>query len=118
MNKNLIKYEVYLQELNKSKTILDVTNQNQDGLSLRVMEALFFNKKLITTNDSIRNYDFYKKENIFILKDGFEQGLKEFLKIPYCEVEKDIKEYYSIENWVARFIQEGEENDKRVEKNN
>ncbi len=101
----LIRYDDYLEIISKSKAIIDITDQNHDGLSLRVMESLFFNKKLITDNEFVLNCDFYRAENIFILKKGETwQGLIEFLDIPYAEIPNDIKMQYTIEHWVEEFL--------------
>ncbi len=97
-----IAYEKALKILAKSKAILDVGIQGQQGLTLRVLEALFFSKKLITTNQDIANYDFYLPSNIFILNDNIE-GLSEFMTQPYEEVAKDTIDYYEFSNWIRRF---------------
>ena len=99
----LLRYGDYLEIVSRSKAILDLTDQNHDGLSLRVMEALFFDKKLITDNEAIIKCDFYRKENIFILRGEDWQGMTEFLKIPYKEIPNDTKMRYTIENWVEEF---------------
>lgn len=100
---NLINYIDYLEIVNKSKVILDIVEKNYDGLSLRAMESLFFDKKLITTNEAIINYDFYRKENIFILNDETWGKVKEFMAMPYKEISKDTKDQYIIENWIKGF---------------
>ena len=78
-NKERIPYSEYLDIVKKSKCIIDVVVEGQSGLSLRPMEALFFEKKLITNNASVRDYDFYDKNNIFIY--GVDDDLNSFMNL-------------------------------------
>ena len=64
---DFIPYLDYLKQMSFCSVILDYNQKNQVGLSLRCMEALFFEKKLITNNVDIMNYDFYHPNNIFVL---------------------------------------------------
>ena len=50
-----------------SNTILDIHHPKQTGLTQRPFEALGAGKKLITTNTSIKEYDFYHENNILII---------------------------------------------------
>ena len=67
------------------------------------MEALFFEKKLITNNKDIKNYDFYNPSNIFILGENNIEDIKEFINKPYEKVEQKIIDYYDFEQWLSRF---------------
>ena len=60
-------YYDYLKMVGTSRAILDIAQQKQDGYSMRVMEAIFFNKKLVTTNTAVKQSVFYDENNIFIL---------------------------------------------------
>lgn len=99
----LIKYDKYLDMIKNSKTILDIVSKNQCGLSLRAMESLFLNKKLITNNKSIMKYDFYCKENIFILGIDKIEDLKDFINKPYKKIDKKIINNYEYKNWLKKF---------------
>lgn len=101
--KDCISYDEYLSFLSKSKCILDFNQAGQIGLSLRPMESLFFEKKLITNNEDIKNYDFYNPNNIFILGKDNIRDIKEFINKPYEKVQKNILNYYDFENWKNRF---------------
>jgi len=46
----LIPYQEYLSLLANSKCLLDITQDGQNGLSLRAVEAALHGKKVITTN--------------------------------------------------------------------
>ena len=100
---NLDYFEI-LKLVGKSKAILDLNNSNQVGLTLRPLEALFFQKKLITNNKNIINYDFYSSDNIFILDVDSISDLPEFLNKKYKKIEKKIIEKYVFSNWLKRLI--------------
>ena len=98
-----LEYNAYLNFIVKSRVLLDVSSYGQDGLSMRVMEALFFKKKLITTNTDIVRYDFYRPENILILDENNWNVSKDFLYSEYVEVPEEIVEKYDITNWLTLF---------------
>ena len=99
----LISYDDYLDMLGGCKCILDYVLPGTTGLTLRVMEALFLEKKLITNNFDVINYDFYRPENIFIWGKDDANKLKEFINSPYKKIDKNIVDYYDFENWLKRF---------------
>ncbi|MDQ0359812.1 hypothetical protein [Breznakia pachnodae] len=102
--KDFIDYNTYLELVDKSKCILDITNSYQEGLTLRFMESLFFEKKIITNNKSIKGYDFYDKTNIFILGEDDIGKLSDFLSSDYRKIDKKIVDYYEFNQWIKRFI--------------
>ncbi|NDP26339.1 MAG: hypothetical protein GZ087_02770 [Flavobacterium sp.] len=99
-----IPYVKYLELLSKSKAILDYTQDGQSGLSLRPMESIFFEKKLITNDLSIMTNDFYLADNIFVLGVDLMGGLTNFLNTPYKKIPQEIVAKYDFTNWLARFF--------------
>ena len=89
--------------IRNSKILVDFVIQAHHGLSFRTFEALHYQKKLITTNTQIRYYDFYHPDNIFIWDGLSFDGITDFLKQPYYEIDTPIKERYSFGNWI-RYI--------------
>lgn len=83
-----------------SLALLDIEHTYQRGATLRTMEALGSRRKLITTNASIRNYDFYDPRNIKIINRKDPNLDQQFLNTPYEEVPKDIRLRYSLSQWV------------------
>ncbi|MFD2907247.1 hypothetical protein ACFSX9_00725 [Flavobacterium ardleyense] len=102
--KAAIPYEEVIEKISCSKAILEVMQSGQTGLTLRTMESLSYGKKLITTNQSIKDYNFYKKENIFILGIDNMQGLYSFINTPYLKLPSEIVEQYNFENWKSRLL--------------
>ena len=86
-----------------SRCVLDSPQDGQLGLTIRVFEALGAKKKLITTNEDVKNYDFYMPENIYVY-DGDIDFEHVFFKNPYKEIERNIYEKYSLRNWLKELI--------------
>lgn len=99
-----ISYQENIKNVKESKALLDLKLKEHNGLSFRFFEALKYNKKLVTNNSDIINYDFYRKENIFILGENSEDNLKEFIESPYEPIPSEIKDKYSFENWFKTLI--------------
>ena len=102
--KDYIEYDKYLDLISKSKCILDYNQKGQTGLTLRPMEALFFNKKLITNNKDIKNYNFYNSKNIFILGENKMEEVDKFLNTPSEKIHEDILNNYDFNSWVEKFL--------------
>lgn len=101
---HFLTYDENIDNVKKSKALLDLKLKEHNGLSFRFFEALKYNKKLITDNPDVKNYDFYKKDNIFIIGEDSENELKNFIEDPYQEISLEIKNKYSFENWFKTLI--------------
>lgn len=101
-----IPYNQYVEALGKVDVMVDFLNQQHFGLSFRTFEALGYNKKLITDNKTIAQYDFYHPDNIFILDENNWDDLETFLQKPYRAVPEHIKEKYSFDNWIRYVLDE------------
>lgn len=88
--------EVYRQ----SSCVLDSAQSGQIGLTIRIFEALAAKKKIITTNEDIRNYDFYREENIYVY-DGTFDFTSRFFTQDYQEIDESVYQKYSLKNWLS-----------------
>ncbi|RLJ34356.1 hypothetical protein CLU97_3864 [Chryseobacterium sp. 7] len=88
-----------------SRALLDLTRENQYGLSFRVFEAMALEKKIITDNEFIKNYDFYNPNNILVLNDTCSNLDKSFFEIPYEKISDEVYNYYTLNQWVERVFQ-------------
>lgn len=98
-----LSFDEYDSIYKESKCILDSPQAGQTGLTIRAIEALGANKKLITTNSDIRNYDFYKPENIYVYEGEFDYS-SSFFHSPYMPLEKEIYEKYSLRSWLKTIL--------------
>ena len=96
-------YEKILYLIQNSKCIIDVPQENQEGMTLRVLESLFWSKKLITTYEGIEEFAFYNSNNILIWGRATLSEIKTFFEKPYEPVDWNIINRYSFENWLKNF---------------
>lgn len=95
-----------LEYLKKTKIIVDIHKYNiQDGLTFRVFESLFFEKKLITTNHDIKTYDFYNPNNIHVIEDLENISIPDiFFNSSYQPIPQNIYQKYHYSNWVKTIL--------------
>lgn len=99
-------YSEYLDQLKSCNVLLDVNQAGQSALTMRVMEAVYLSKKLITNNRHILTYDFYDPDNILVLpEDGLPSAaeVRHFLQIPFRPYADSVLERYSFEHWLQGF---------------
>lgn len=99
-----IDYKEILNYINKSKCLIDIVQNGQCGLSWRALEAMFYRKKLITNFKDIKEYDFYKKDNIFIIGEDDLNNIKNFVNTGYVDIPENIIKKYTIDGWIENFI--------------
>lgn len=102
-NKKEIEYEEVANLVAKSRCIIDIPKKGQTGITMRVLESIFYSKKLITTDSNIKSYEFYYKNNIFIWGEDDVESIVEFVNSEYEQIDENIKRYYMLEEWVKRF---------------
>lgn len=96
---------IFRMNIVSSKVILDTHTPYQDGLTARFMWALGAGKKIITTNDSAKDYPFYHPDQIFILNNNY-RGIIEFVNTPFRISDKyqDIIMRYRIDHWIDTLL--------------
>jgi hypothetical protein len=83
-----------------SSAVIDIQHPDQTGLTMRSIEMLGLNKKLITTNTDIKNYDFFNSDNIAVI-DRYSPSIPvEFIDTSYIEPNDCVVNQYSIQNWL------------------
>ena len=89
-----------------SFAIFDIEHPLQRGLTIRSIEALGAGKKLITTNKSIVEEDFYNPKNIYILdRESLLEIPLSFFDSPFQPIAEDIYYKYSISGWIDEIFQ-------------
>ena len=91
--------------MNDSRALLDIAQPKQEGLSFRIFEAMALEKKIITTNRSVANYDFYNPKNIFIWQNEGTIPSKDFFTTPYSPLRTEIIKKYSLQNWIHQIFE-------------
>lgn len=86
----------------QSRAILDIVQDGQEGLTWRPIEAIYYNKKLITNFKAIQTYEFYDTNNIFILGLDDLKKLKEFIYAPFNPVPSNVIEEYTFSHLIEK----------------
>lgn len=84
----------------RSRIILDIAKPGQAGLSFRFFEAMAARKKVITTNPSVVDYDFYNPANILVIDEADPVIPPAFVSTPYVDVPERIYRKYTLQGWV------------------
>jgi hypothetical protein len=80
--------------------ILDIVREKQSGLSFRIFEAMAFQKKVITNNQNVKNYNFYNSNNIWVIENENYKIDNSFFQTEYYPIPDDIYYIYTLDNWV------------------
>jgi hypothetical protein len=91
--------------MRSAEAIVDIAEQDQAGLSLRILESIGLRKKIITTNQWIVNSDLYHPNNIYIIDRKNPIVDKSFLALPYYTYDDCIYARYSLSSWVKHLVQ-------------
>lgn len=86
--------------MKNSRIVIDMPYAHQNGLSIRTIESLAAQCKLITTNKEVKSYDFYNDNNILIVERHNPVIPETFINKEYIDVPSYIKERYSLNNWI------------------
>jgi len=87
----------------QSKVIVDFSNVHQSGLSMRVIEALGAGKKLITTNQAIRQESFYDPSFICVVDIHNPLISKEFIDNDILVDRSEIQNLH-LSKWLERLF--------------
>jgi hypothetical protein len=86
--------------ISKSKVVIDIEHIEQKGLTMRTLEMLGANKKIITTNKEIRKYDFYDPNNIYLIDRNNILIEPIFFESGFNPINQEIYNKYSITQWI------------------
>lgn len=92
------------KKVDESKVIIDIQHPRQTGLTMRTIEMLGMNKKIVTTNAEIEKYDFYNPDNIQIINRESPIINNSILNKEYEKISDDIYLKYYIESWVYEVL--------------
>ena len=87
--------------LNEAKVFLDLVRHGHNGLSFRIFEALAYQRKVITSNPNVKQYDFYSDNNFCVINDDDFKIPSSFFKTDYQKLPKKTYQHFTIDNWVS-----------------
>lgn len=95
-----LSYGENVKKVIRSDVIIEINHAGQKGVTLRAIEALVFDKKLITNNVHIMEYDFYNPDRFFILSHDDIKSLPNFLNAKTTPTLDSIANKYSADYMV------------------
>lgn len=84
----------------RSRCILDVEHPGQQGITTRPLEMLRMQKKIITTNQLISGYDFFRSENYLVINPDAPKIDIAFLESSFVPVSKALLDQYSVQGFI------------------
>ena len=92
-----------VSEISEStKYVIDINHPKQVGLTMRTIEMLGLQRKILTTNQYIKDYDFYKPNNQIIVSRRNIEINSENITDKYEAVEKEVYDSYKLKSWVEK----------------
>ncbi|MFJ5453731.1 hypothetical protein ACIPT4_11840 [Pectobacterium jejuense] len=86
---------------NRSSIVLDLPHPDQMGLTMRSIESIGLDKKIITTGKDIVNYDFYNQNNVCVINIDDPYISSDFLNSFYEDLDDETKSNYSLDKWLS-----------------
>lgn len=101
--KSLTHDDIALMMFN-SKAVLDINHPQQIGLTMRTLETLGAEVKLITTNSDIKKYDFYDPNNILLIDRTNPIIDADFFDLKMKKLSDEILFKYSVKGWAMEIF--------------
>ena len=93
------------QKVECSKAVLDVEHPRQRGFTMRTIETLLAEKKLVTTNKYILTSNLYHPSRAYVINRDEPEIPVEFLDQSYLTVSESLRNYYSCEGWASELLE-------------
>ena len=101
-----VDYKEIRQNISKSNAVLEIVRDGQSGPTLRMMEAIYFQKKLITNNTAIKDEEFYDESRIFLYTERPISELRDFLNGNFVPYEDNLIDKYDVKQWIENFTKD------------
>ncbi len=98
-----IPYTDYMEMALQSRCLVEIVHSGDSSCTLRPLEAMAIHRKLLTNNPAVRNYSFFRPQNIFVLGQDDISRLPEFLHSPFDPLPSDVVDSYDVNSWVDIF---------------
>jgi len=87
-----------------SRSVLDVEHPRQRGLTMRTIETLLAEKKLMTTNQFILESTLFEPSRVVVINRSKPEIPVNFLDLPYVAIPESLRTYYSCEGWASELL--------------
>lgn len=104
---NNVSYQDYLHTLCSAHCIIDIVQTGQVGLTMRPIEAMLYQRKLLTNSRVTCDSEFYKPNNVLYIADATaleDCDVAAFLQTPFEPVEQEIQDKYSLRHLAQQIV--------------
>jgi hypothetical protein len=98
-----LSYDDNIRMIQRSRSLLEIVQKNQSGLTVRSLEAAFFGKKLITDNLSMKGSPLYHPDRVFLLGHDDPRRLKAFIAGPCPRIPREQLRDFDFRYWYRQF---------------
>lgn len=100
-----VDYREVLDMSERARVLVDITKKNQVGLTLRCVEGIYLNKKILSNNKSLIFSDIYSKENVLVFDDTLKkEDVDEFMSCDFRPYDFEALYKYSVESWLKNIL--------------
>jgi len=96
-------YRENMALIQRSRCLLELVQANQTGLTIRCLEAMFFDRKLITNNPQVKHLPFYDPARFFVLGQDDLSAMPRFLAAGTTPLSADDLAGYAFPDWIRQF---------------
>lgn len=95
-----IKYEDVIKKMAEYKIAIEIPHEKQLTTTTRSIEAIGTRTKIITTVKEVKKKEFYNENNYLIIDRNKPAIEKEWLEKPYKDLDKSVKDKYTLLKWI------------------
>lgn len=92
------------RNVERSRAVLDVEHPRQRGFTMRTIETMLAQKKLVTTNRHILDSNLYHPSRVHVISRTEPEIPEEFLGRAFLPIPEPLRHYYSCEGWAAELL--------------
>ena len=96
-------YQDNIDALQRARCVLEIVQARQTGPTIRCMEALFFDKKLITNNVAVVHQPFYDPDRIYVLGHDTAERFPVFMACQSAAVAPKVLDAHDFAHWIRQF---------------
>lgn len=96
----MIPYSQCLRYIQESFCLIDIIQGESEGYTIKVCEAVFYNKLLITTNSKIKEAPFYNPNWILVIKSAEDINLDFFSNYDSVSYDQNARNYFSAKKFI------------------
>ncbi|WP_164108912.1 MULTISPECIES: hypothetical protein [Sphingobacterium] len=95
-----VNFEEQIRQIRRSDIIIDLVISDHKGYSFRIFEGIKYGKKVVTTNPTVVEADFYHPNNFFVLTNDNWEELDRFLDSPLVQLDEGVRAKYAFSDWL------------------